>query len=525
MKHIIVFASAAVLLVLMNLGIDAGNRRSDMKNTVRKPVVAGQFYTGNPAALRAEVKRYLDEANPPPVEGEIVAIVSPHAGYMYSGHVAGHGFSMVRGKRFDIVVIISPCHVEYFGYSSIFPGKAYETPLGEVPVDGELSEAIAGGSDLVRLDGKGHVSMPGRRGEHALEVQLPFLQVALGDFKIVPIVMGDQSDANIAALGKAIGAALKDRKALIVASTDLSHFHDGSTAEKLDRVFIEKLESFDPDELTGALAKKTTEACGGGPTAAAMIAAAELGAKTCTVLKYANSGDVTGDYSQVVGYVSAVMVKGKEHSKKTGGAVKQSTGEDKDAGDGERIIGNGLTRNDKVFLLKLVRSVIESECAGRPFEPAETISPVLNELRGAFVTLKKDNRLRGCIGYIQAFKPLVSTIAEMAKAAAFNDHRFSPVKAGEVPELHIEISVLSPIERIEDPSRVEVGRHGLIITRGANRGLLLPQVATEWGWDRERFLEQTCLKAGLPVDAWKQDGTTIEVFTAEIFSEEELGLR
>jgi AmmeMemoRadiSam system protein B/AmmeMemoRadiSam system protein A len=488
-----------------------------MDDTVRNPAVAGQFYTGDPGALRAEIVRYLDRAETGDIPGEVVALVSPHAGYMYSGQVAAYGYRLVRGKQYDVVVVISPSHVESFDFNSVFPGNAYRTPLGDIPVDHELVRELAGASGSIRADMRGH-AFTGFRGEHALEVQLPFLQVALDTFTLVPIVMGNQRLENVTALGEALGECLKHRNALIVASTDLSHFHNGQAAGQLDGIFIDLLDNLDPKGLYTALSSGKTEACGGGPTVAAMIAARKLGARSCRVLRYADSGDVTGDKSNVVGYVSAVMLsepsaeKRQEHNDSSRKAPPPPPGSD-------------LSMEDKIFLLTLARAVITAKCAGEEaaVEPSE--SPVMKELRGGFVTLKKEGQLRGCIGYIEAIKPLAVTIEEMAQAAAFNDYRFSPVEAAEVPDLEIEISVLSPITAIDDPETISVGRHGIIITRGPNRGLLLPQVATEWNWDRETFLEQTCVKAGLPRDAWKQGGTKIEVFSAEVFSERELGLR
>jgi AmmeMemoRadiSam system protein B/AmmeMemoRadiSam system protein A len=518
-----------------------------MEPMVRKPAVAGQFYTPDPEELRREVTHYLDEAKPPAVSGDIVAIVAPHAGYMYSGQVAAYGYRLVRGKKYDTVVVISPSHTEYFPYASVFPGTAYETPLGRIPVDTGLASVIGSKSDLVRSDMKGHEVGRFQRSEHALEVQLPFLQVALGTFSLVPIVMGDQSSETVEALGAVLGEALAGRNVLIVASTDLSHFYSAAKARTLDGEFQKRLRDFDPDKLMRDLARKGTEACGGGPVAAAMIAARKLGATACDVLDYANSGDVTGDSSNVVGYVSAVMVKEKRarsagsDSNSRGGSSKRdpsasaSTGGAKaqpsaSAGAGGAKASSStsgaaeLTREDKIFLLTLARQVIEAECAGKRFKSPVPPSLILKEPRGAFVTLHEDGQLRGCIGYIEAVKPLATTIEEMAKAAAFSDWRFSPVRAEEVPRLELEISVLSPITEVTDPSTIVVGKHGLIITRGMNRGLLLPQVPTEWKWDRETFLAQTCVKAGLAQDAWKNKGTKIECFTADVFSEKELGL-
>jgi AmmeMemoRadiSam system protein B/AmmeMemoRadiSam system protein A len=505
---------------------------SDMNHTVRNPAVAGQFYTADPAALKKEIRGYLDAAKPPALGDETIAIVSPHAGYPYSGQVAAYGYKLVAGRHYDAVVVISPSHAEYFSYSSVFPGAAYRTPLGDVHVDVDLAKLIVSKSELVQFDMRGHETRPFRQNEHALEVQLPFLQVALGDFKLVPIVMGDQSAPVVEALGKALGEALRGKHVLIVASTDLSHFHDDAKARSLDGEFQSTLALFDPAALLTALASNSVEACGGGPVVSAMIAARSLGATKCVVLTYANSGDVTGDRDRVVGYLSAAMAKGNGGSKpvsksRASGATPPSPAGETASGSKQSkpTSGSELTRDDKVFLLALARGVIESECRGEKRAVKPSSSPIMREPRGAFVTLKKAGQLRGCIGYIEAVKPLAETIMEMAKAAAFSDWRFNPVQAEEIPNIEIEISVLSPLSEVRDPSTVVVGTHGLIVSRGSNRGVLLPQVPTEWGWDRETFLAQTCAKAGLPANAWKEKGTRIESFTADVFSEQELGLR
>jgi AmmeMemoRadiSam system protein B/AmmeMemoRadiSam system protein A len=520
------FVFVALLAALLGGAADAQKDGSAMDQIVRMPAVAGQFYADNPDTLRKEIAGYMKAAAAPAPNGDVVAIVSPHAAYMYSGQVAAYGYNLVKGKTYDVVVVISPSHTEYFPYSSVFPGAAYRTPLGDTPIDTELSRLISSKGDLVRSDTKGHEVRPFQRSEHSLEVQIPFLQVALGDFRLVAIVMGDQSARTVEALGNALAGALKGKNVLIVASTDLSHFYTDAKARSLDSAFQEGLREFDPQKLLRDLSTKTSEACGGGPVAAAMIAAKSLGAMQCEVLHYANSGDVTGDRDNVVGYVSAVMVKGAAP------AGRQSTAKQKLSQASERTTapskprpGTDLTREDKIFLLKLARSVIEAETSGKKLTVPSSPSPIMQELRGAFVTLKKNSQLRGCIGYIEAIKPLATTIQEMAKAAALDDWRFNPVRADEVPTLEIEISVLSPITEVTDPSAIIVGKHGLIMTRGSNRGLLLPQVPVEWGWDRETFLAQTCAKAGLPEDAWKQKGTKIECFTADVFSERELGMR
>jgi AmmeMemoRadiSam system protein B/AmmeMemoRadiSam system protein A len=480
---------------------------------VRRPAVAGQFYPGSPDSLARDVDRYLAAARVPELDGEVVGIVSPHAGYMYSGAVAAHGYSYLKGKRYDTVIVVAPSHRMAFRGSSVYARGAYETPLGLVQVDSELASAILDESAGIIEEPRAHLD------EHSLEVQIPFLQRTLDSFRIVPIVMGDQSSAASHALGRRIAKAVLDagdRKVLLVASTDLSHYHDQATAEALDERVLEALSAFDPDGLLRSLAARECEACGGGPTAAVMVASRELGADEALVLKYATSGDVTGDESQVVGYVSAVLAR-----RAAGGASPAEGAATASAGAPKPY--QGLTPAEKKALLVLARGSIEAALAGARAPEAPLRSDALDAECGAFVTLTRRGELRGCIGYVRAVKPLRRTVAEMAVQAALHDPRFSPVSASELPGLDIEISVLSPLEEVKDVSTIEVGKHGLVIQEGSRSGLLLPQVATEYGWDRETFLDHTCMKAGLPAGSWRKKGVVILRFTAEVFGEKDEG--
>jgi AmmeMemoRadiSam system protein A len=235
-----------------------------------------------------------------------------------------------------------------------------------------------------------------------------------------------------------------------------------------------------------------------------MLAARALGANRGQVLKYLNSGDVTGDRSRVVGYAAGVFYKA------AGGKEKMK--EEKKVG-----VDLGLNEEEKKTLHHIAKTVIENKVKGKPIPDFKIESPILKENRGAFVTLQKKGQLRGCIGYIEGHGPLHYTIKEMAEAAAFRDPRFSPVKEKELPELDIEISVLTPLQRVKDVNEIQVGTHGIYIKKGWLSGLLLPQVATEYGWDRQTFLEHTCQKAGLPSTAWKEKDTEIYIFSADIF--------
>jgi len=266
-------------------------------------VIAGTWYPGDPAVLRAEIRRYLEAVPARAVAGPVVGLVSPHAGYVYSGQVAAHGYRLIEGRRYDAVVVIGPSHRVLFRGASVWPSGGYETPLGVVPVDGELAEAILGADPVVHADRKPHAA------EHSVEIQLPFLQVALGAFAFVPIVMGTQDLRTCEALADGIWRAAKGKEVLVVGSSDLSHFHDYEQAKRLDAVVVDLVRKRDARGLARRLEEGSCEACGGGPVIAAMLFAEKAGARGVQVLRYANSGDVTGDRRQVVGYLSAAFFR------------------------------------------------------------------------------------------------------------------------------------------------------------------------------------------------------------------------
>jgi len=312
------------LLLVLLLGAARGERRGGMvKGPIRESVIAGSWYPGDPEVLRGQVLQFLAEATPPPIEGELVALISPHAGYMYSGQVAAYAYKLLKGKRYDVVVIVAPSHRAYFRGASVYPRGGYRTPLGIVPVAERLTERL-----------------------RDLEIQLPFLQVVLGDFELVPLVMGEHDFYTCEELAKAIVEVVKGERALLVASTDLSHFHPYPQAVALDKVVLEHVEAFDPEGLSRDLRSGRCEACGGGPMVAVMLAAKALGASGAKVLKYANSGDVTGDRSSVVGYMAAAIYRG-------GGAAEAG-----DPREGKVGVDLGLTEEEKEKLHEIARTVI-----------------------------------------------------------------------------------------------------------------------------------------------------------------------
>jgi AmmeMemoRadiSam system protein B len=269
-------------------------------NNIRTAQVAGYFYPSNPEKLRKDVQLLLDQTKRKEKINNIFGIVSPHAGYVYSGRTAAHAYNLLIGKKYKRVVVISPSHSEYFPGICIYNGDAYETPLGVLQIDKEFSKK------LKTDDGRIFEGIEGHRREHALEVQLPFLQTVLKDFMIVPIVMGDQSKKNVDTLAEKLALAT-DNETLIVASSDLSHFHSKSKADMLDSVVAERVKNFDFDLLQKDFDNHNCEACGGGPIIVLMKAASLKNIKHSLVLNRSDSGDITGDYDEVVGYLSAVV--------------------------------------------------------------------------------------------------------------------------------------------------------------------------------------------------------------------------
>ena len=472
------------------------NNGGDMIVNIRKPAVAGSFYPGDKKSLETDVLKYMNNAKPESINGKIIGIVSPHAGYVYSGPVAGYAYKLLSGKKYETVVVISPSHQEFFHGCSVYDGDAYETPLGVVKVDKELAKSIANKVENIYLSDKGH-RIKGM-GEHALEVQIPFLQVALGDFKIVPIVIGDQAEENCSALGNVLGEVLKDKNVLIVASSDLSHYHPYAEAQKIDQSTVKCFETGDLKEML------SSEACGHGPIYAMLLASQKLGANKNKILKYATSGDVPeGEKGRVVGYMSGISYE--ENGKKSGSEV-----------------GFDLTIEEKRELIALAKKTISDHLEGKKEADYKPQHEILSKKCGAFVTLHKNGELRGCIGQIVPMDMLYITIQNMAIAAAFEDPRFYPLKKEEYPSLEFEISVLSPFEKIKNIGEIEVGKHGLMISKNMYHGLLLPQVPTEFGWDLDTFLRQLCRKAGLGDNAYKEPGIEILKFTAIVFGEKDI---
>jgi len=456
---------------------------------VRQPAVAGAFYPADPKVLAGMVDNCLAAAPRVEPSGRLLAVVAPHAGYEFSGGVAGYSFKQVQGADYDTVIILGPSHYYGFQGASVYTGDAFRTPLGDVPVDKAMARSFIDLKDKVVYDPKAHEK------EHSIEVELPFLQKTLKGFKVVPVVVGDPYRPAMESLSASIAKVMKGgKKVLLVVSTDWSHYHDYDTAVRMDTLGIQTVSKLSSFELMGRDERGEVELCGIFPMMLALDVADKLGADTVKLFRYANSGDVTGDRSRVVGYAAmGIYISGNPAA-------------------------SGLDQGQKERLLKVAKETVYGFVKTGKAPDVKIDDQALSVPRGAFVTLKKNGELRGCIGNFYSGEPLYETVRDMAVSASAHDYRFSPVAPGELKDIKVEISVLSPLRKLVSVDDIKVGRDGLYIVKGNNAGVLLPQVPVEFGWDRDTFLAETCRKAGLPPDAWKE-GADIYVFTAEVFGE------
>lgn len=483
-----------VLLVLGGL-VCAGPKEVKME---RKPAVAGQFYPDDREILKRMLESMIARAEPPVVTGEIIAVQVPHAGIEYSGQTAAYAYKLIAGRDGITVIMFGTSHRAEFDRAAVYGKGVWLTPLGRVEVDEELAKSIL-------KEDSSFADLPAvHLQEHSLEVQLPFLQQVLKSFKIVPIMLLFPRYEQCERVGKAIARIAKDKPVLLLASSDLYHGYSYNEAKSTESLTLGLISQFDPKAFYQALTKSYAEqkplACGGYPIVAMMIAAKELGAEKVVVLHHTNSNDVTGQRGgYCVGYSALAFVKEKEME------------EEKPA--------LGLSAEEKKSLLTIARKTIEEYVRTGRVPDFDPLTERLKENRGVFVTLHKRGELRGCIGYVVPIKPLYLATRDMAISAATDDPRFLPVRANELAEIDIEITALSPLERVFDPESVIVGKHGLVIRKGFNSGVFLPQVPVEQGWTRNEYLENVCRKAGLPPNAYKDKDAELYVFTGEVFGE------
>lgn len=485
------------ILVLILVGVMT-MPQSFADDFIKKPNVSGQFYPGSAGEINAFMEEAFGRVENVPQDKEIELLIAPHAGFIFSGWVAAYGYKAVSNRTYSTVILIGPSHFHSFTGASIWPKGKFENPLGAVEVDEDAAaKLMAADRDLQHYP---QAFSP----EHSLEVQLPFIQRDFPGAKIVPILMGNPDVEVCRRLAEAIHAFVGDRKdVLVVISTDLSHYHPDRIARPMDTGTLKAIVDKDAGSFWNGIASGRMEACGFTSVMTGILYAKMRGLNGVELLRYANSGDAVGDKSRVVGYSSVIYYAGETASKKEG----------------------SLNAQQKKRLVEIARQTLDTfVTTGKPSDFKES-DPRLTQIQGAFVTLNKHGVLRGCIGNIIGDKPLYETVRNMAIEAASNDHRFPKVTADELKEIEVEVSVLSVPSKITNPEQnIKLGTHGVIVSRGLfNRGVFLPQVATETGWDLVRFMSELCTqKAGLPRDCWKDSKTTIEVFSAEVFSEKDI---
>jgi AmmeMemoRadiSam system protein B/AmmeMemoRadiSam system protein A len=495
---------------------------------IRRAQVAGSWYPGEKKELAAYIDGLLADTKPPKLNGKVMALISPHAGYRFSGKAAATGYALLRGQDIKRVIVLAISHHFPLRGASIPDVTHFETPLGLIPLDGA---AVA---RLRRCPVVGDVERA-ENGEHSLEMQLPFLQRVLPSFTLVPILVGEMRDADYTELASAL-AEIVDQQTLVVASSDFTHRGEnygyevpegkGSIEERLKAVDDGSVAQILKLSRSGLLAhadKTGTTICGLHPIALLLELLSRIPGVRGQVVSRYTSGDVMHDWSSTVTYVDVAF---------TGNwpaAAKVATAR---AG-GEKMFP--LSQEERATLLKLARTSLEMSVRKGSFDPAVRqkvpMAPSLERKAGAFVTLKckmggdarcggRGDDLRGCIGTIEPVDSVYETVAKRAASAALDDSRFPhTVSVAELPFVTIEVSVLTPPVAVKGPEDIVIGKHGIILSKGWNSATFLPQVAPEQGWDRETTLRHLARKAGLPEDAWKK--ADYKVYEAIVFGEDE----
>ncbi len=488
---------------------------------IRPPAVAGSFYEGTPAALRRRVESLLHETGKTRLEEErLFAAVAPHAGYIYSGACAAAVYARLDRRAIRRVILLAPSHARGFRGAELPPSDltAYRTPLGDVPID----QAIC--ALLERTGAFGREPEINRR-EHSIEVHLPFLQVALEAFELVPVLCGWMSADDVQRAGGALASVLKDEKTVVIASSDFTHYgHSFDYVPFRDRVrerlyeYLEKasraVAALDLADFRQHLDQTGDTICGRTPIEILMIALKSLPERPVgRVLSVYTSGDLTGDFEHSVSYAAIGFFR----------SVSESAAVEK------RIIEHrsgqwtpGLDEGERRTLFAIARDTLEWAVRGSGGEFDFSRYPLtdrLREPRATFVTLKKSGHLRGCIGSLAPDAPLYRSVHHNAIQAALHDPRFPPVIPAELPHLHVDVSILSPIRDLPLWREFKIGEQGIILIKGFRRAVYLPEVALEQGWTVEETLSSLSEKAGLPPDAWKS-GARFQVFESVVLTEE-----
>jgi AmmeMemoRadiSam system protein B/AmmeMemoRadiSam system protein A len=489
-------------------GCKSQNKNNGDENKLinRMPAVAGKFYESDSTKLLEDLKSLFSKAKLKIINDHVLAVISPHAGYVYSGIVAASSFNQIdTNQKIDNIFLIGSSHTQTFEGASIYSIGHYITPLGKVEVNIELAKKLIKENPVFSGPSSAHIY------DHVLEVQLPFLQYKLSKpFKIVPIIIGTNNKNSIRLIAKALEPYFNENN-LFVISADFSHYPEYETAYKIDNQTAKAIEKNSTDIFLQSLSDTenkgisdlATPLCSWTSVLTLLYITEKQKDITIKQIEYKNSGDSPyGDKDRVVGYNSIVV---------SAPLVKIQTKE------------YTLNENEKKELLNIARNTLTEylSTGQRPKIDISSLSDNLNKPCGAFVTLHNKGELRGCIGQFEPKEPLYKVVVEMAIAAATQDYRFPKVTFSELKDIDIEISVLTPLKKINSIDEIELGRHGIYIKKGYSSGTFLPQVATSTGWTKEEFLGHCSRdKAGIGWDGWK----SADIFTYEaiVFSENEI---
>ncbi len=506
MRHIVVVFIGLFFLLTGPLGCaQVGQEGAAGKD--RQPAVAGQFYPASASALKRQLENFFAANRQVEEKKGVAALVAPHAGYRYSGQVAAAAYSQVpAGKAYDNVFILAPSHHHSFDGVSIYHPGDYLTPLGRVQVNQTLADKLIKNNEFIDYHPRAHTK------EHSLEVQLPFLQYRLNEnLRIVPILTGTHDPQILRRLANVLAPYFNEDN-LFVVSTDFSHFPPSQEARQVDAATANAVCKNKPDAFLNAIRSNAqrsipqlaTSMCGW-PGMYCLLNMTSTEGRNIRIQKllYRNSGDVTGDSSRVVGYWAMGFTRNKNT-------------------ESQNDMGFQLNQQDKQALLRIARQTLNGYVReGKVSEVDESnITETMQVHTGAFVTLTINGELRGCIGRFDAEMPLYQVVQEMAVAASSQDARFPPVSEEELDEINIEISVLTPMEKISSPEEIELGEDGIYIKKGPLTGTLLPQVAEKTGWTKEEFLGHCARdKAGIGWDGWKDEETELYTYQAIVFHE------
>lgn len=467
----------------------------------REPAVAGQFYPSSEIELRSVLKSFFKHAHVTQ-QNNIRAIIAPHAGYMFSGQVAASAYKTLNpSNEYQNIFIIGSSHHVSFNGISIYNQGGYITPLGEVEVNQELANQLINENKYLMY------WPPAHSKEHGIEVQLPFLQYHLHHpFKIIPIIIGTHAPETINILSDILAPWFNNDNLLVI-SSDFAHYPSAHDAQVIDKQTLDVIKQNDPQLLIQHINNKTqynipnlaTSLCGW-TSVLALLYLTRGKNYNISPVAYNHSGSNTpyGDKHRVVGYYGVTV---------SAPPITKSA---------------FLTDHDQNILLNLARQTIKTYFTSgkiNTLSPGD-YPPVLNKKSGAFISLYNKDTLRGCMGRFTSEEPLVHVIQQMVLAAATNDYRFNPVTKEELPELAIEISVLSPLKSIKSPHEIELGKHGIYIKQGSQSGTYLPQVANKTAWTLDEFLGHCCKdKAGLEWDSWRDPETEIFTYETIVFKE------